>query len=313
MSIEIVDAQLHEVGPRLSWDGPVEFRHRLMTEVTVAWMDAAGVDAALINPHDRVWADFAVRTFPHRLRSVWLTGYPSPEDGERMVADVLAVRARSDVLGLRIVAGRRLDDPDGVAGRGQLENRLLEPLFDACEHYEVPLFIFASGNLDLVARALELHPQLKVIIDLNQPGGLFAPSWSQAALTQDRSDLRALAAYPVAVKVCGLPAVAKSPFPYRDTLPFLHGLIELFGADRIIWASDATRYNNRTGWQDSTKHASSASIVGNHAYADSFRFIRDTTELGDIEKAQILGGNLRKFLGWTRDTAEIAEAVPGGS
>jgi hypothetical protein len=169
--MEIVDAQLHEIGPRLPWEGPAEFRYQMMTEMTLAWMDAAGVDAALLNPHDREWGKFAVNRCPRRFKSVWLTGYPSPESGNELIADVLAVKSRSDVVGLRIIAGRRLDDPDGNIGRTLLENGLLEALFGACEQHRVPIFIFASGNLDLVALVLEAHPELRVVVEANQPGG----------------------------------------------------------------------------------------------------------------------------------------------
>jgi hypothetical protein len=302
LSMEIVDAQLHEIGPQWPWEGSTEFRYQMMAEVTLGWMDAAGVDAALLNPHDRKWGEFATKHYPARFKTVWLTGYPSPENGEEMVADVLAIQGRQDVLGLRIVAGRRLDDPEGKTGRTHLANGLFEPLFAASEQRNVPIFIFASGNLDLVARLLDGHPDLRVVIDSNQPGGLYTPEWASTALEgEERSNLLALARYPVSIKVCGLPAVSKTAYPYPDTWPYLRDLITAFGSDRIIWASDVTRYSNRTGWRALSQGTGQASVVRSHLYADSFRFIRDSSQLGEMEKTQILGENLRRFLDWKRE------------
>ena len=46
----------------------------------------------------------------------------------------------------------------------------------------------------------------------------------------------------VHVKLCGLPALSKEAFPYRDAWPALRAITDAFGADRLMWASDTTRF-----------------------------------------------------------------------
>ncbi|WP_105439261.1 amidohydrolase [Neorhizobium sp. T25_13] len=42
----------------------------------------------------------------------------------------------------------------------------------------------------------------------------------------------------VHVKLSGYAKFAKTPYPFRDTLPFVRALVEAFGLDHCMWASD---------------------------------------------------------------------------
>ncbi|MDD2869349.1 amidohydrolase [Neomegalonema sp.] len=130
------------------------------------------------------------------------------------------------------------------------------------------------GVLEAFAAA---HPDLPLVIDhaaKPQPGELTA--W--------RAGMAALAAHPqVHCKLSGL-LTEFSPEQRRDPLPALHAvfdpLLELFGAERLIWGSD---------WPVLTLAAS---------YEDWLRLTEALLrDLSLAERAGILGANAARFYG----------------
>jgi L-fuconolactonase len=287
--LAIVDAQLHEISPWLSTAEEPEVRYEVMTEIVLGWMDAVGVDLTLLNPIDPAFSEWAVSHAPDRLRSV-LTML-APDD-----AVVEAARTDAGVVGVRLILGVSEIDRDGREV-GRLQRGEYASVLGVCESESIPVFAFATGHVPHLAAAAEAYPGLTLIVDhfgLRQPpmDELGAEPW------QRLDDVIELSRYPnVAVKATGAPGLSRSEFPFADVWPHLHRLIEAFGADRIMWASDIGRFHGRMGWDAlPSMRRGQSDYAGKHTYAESLSLFRETSELGDAEKELILGGTARRLL-----------------
>ena len=102
--------------------------------------------------------------------------------------------------------------------------------------------------------------------------------------------LLGLAPFPnVAVKFCGAQLLSSEPYPHRDVWPRLHEVLDAFGVDRLMWASDFTRLRMvppGDPWRGT--------------YAEALGFVRDSGELSDDELEALLGGTARRLLSWPR-------------
>ena len=95
-----------------------------------------------------------------------------------------------------------------------------------------------------------------------------------------------LAEFPnVSVKWANIERVAGTPYPYRDVIGCLKTLVDAFGANRVMWASDATE----TARADRSPYPSSWSQALHHV---------SDCELSNLdEKAWIIGRTARSILG----------------
>ena len=277
--IEIIDAQVH-VGPVTDsrWferlpgiphtaDAP------LPVEAALVAMDALGVDAAVVDVYDGIahkpgpqdyGAEVAAR-YPTRIAAMrWYD--PFARDVEELVA---STRTRPGVLATRVV----IHDWENLNGGAY------EPFFTAAEKNEVPLFATIGDRLDLAIDIPRRHPDLMFVIDhlgMNQRNAN-NPPFARLA------ELLAFAKLPnVAAKFCSAPAQSRGPYPYRDVWPALHRIVEAFGPERLMWASDFT---------ERRRHFN---------YSELLDFLRYTDELGDRDKELILGASLRRLLRWPR-------------
>jgi L-fuconolactonase len=180
----------------------------------------------------------------------------------------------------------------------RLEAGIWDPLLAACEKHRVPVFLFITGWLPQATRIAERFPDLTLIIDhlgLRQPP-LDTP---EQPPFKSLPDLLGLARFPnVFVKLCGLPALSAQPYPYADVAPQLRAICDAFGAERLMWASDTSRFFGRIGIGRFQNPVTLGDYPGKHRYADSFHFIRDSDVLTATEKEAILGGTVRRVLGW---------------
>jgi predicted TIM-barrel fold metal-dependent hydrolase len=287
----IIDAQIHDVGPYWDWLGASDDQqHKIMGEVTIAYLDAIGVDRVVLFPggHDP-HSDWLSRELPERFTYV---PHISPEDDVEAVAR--DARAHPGIAGLRVVAGWPLDGSE-IA---RLEAGVWDPAFAACERHGVPVFLFITGWLPLAARVAERFPRLTLIVDhlgLRQPPLDQADDPPFARLPQ-LLDLARFAN--VHVKLCGLPGLSRERFPYRDAWPALRAITDAFGAERLMWGSDTTRFAGRIGIGRFQNPATLCDYPGKHSYAESLLFVREAEVLSDAEKATILGGTAARVLNW---------------
>ncbi len=128
---------------------------------------------------------------------------------------------------------------------------LMPPLWRRCAELKVPMtLLIPVSRIPDVIPLIEANPSLTVVID------------HMAGCPVDRPDqlkmLLDLARYPrVLVKISGLWAVSKQPFPYPDAMELVKRLHQAFGASRLMWA---------TNWPVSLEQI---------AYPDAVRLYRD--------------------------------------
>jgi amidohydrolase family protein len=288
----IIDSQIHEPGPHLAWPEDPEARNRVLTEIALAWMDSAGVDRAVLHPSSD-WGEYAATQLPDTFAYVPAflprPGEPLP-DFPSAVDELLA---RPGVRAVRLIVGYPPTGENIVL----FEQGAFEPLLAACEQRRVPLFLFATGCLRSLPAVIESHPDLTMVVDhfgLPQPPveARDEPPWKDLDLLLD------LAPYPnVYVKVCGAIALSESGSPFADVWPHLDRVIAAFGADRLLWASDQSRFLGRIGFEIQMPDAI-APYVGKHTYAQSIDLFRSANHLSDDDKALILGGTVMRLLDW---------------
>ena len=296
--MRIIDAQIHDVGPWSDWTRERPgVQHRIMMELAIAYLDAVGVHGLILFPGgDDIFASFAAAALPDRFAFV---PHITPNEPEIDAA----VRAAKDrhgkgLLGLRAIIGWPLDGSE----MRRFEAGAWDPVFAACERHQVPLFLFITGWLTQAANVAARFPNLTLIVDhlgLRQPPLDDAEDPPFKSLPQ----LLELAKFPkVYVKLCGLPSLSREQYPYKDTAPHLRAIVDAFGADRLMWASDATRFAGRIGIGRFQNPRTVAPYQGKHTYADSMHYVRDSDVLSPAEKELILGGTVREVLHWRDGT-----------
>jgi predicted TIM-barrel fold metal-dependent hydrolase len=286
----IVDAQLHEPVTRLAWTRPSDGRTRrlrrdnttrkLFTELSLGWMDAVGVASSVLFPtYDEAWAAAASAEFPERFS--WV-GRIQPEITK--TEDLLERGA----VALRLVVGFPRSDSQRMRAEYEAQRGAIE----LAAVRDVPVFLLVSRALDLGAEAVCDYPNVRFVIDhlgLPQP-----PSDKVVEPFRQLPFLVSLASYPnLMVKVSGIPSLSSEAYPYEDVWPHLRTVIDAFGADRVMWGSDISRFEGRLGFRV-LDHP--VTYQGKHTYAESLHYIRETRHLTAEEKEQILGGSVRRLL-----------------
>jgi predicted TIM-barrel fold metal-dependent hydrolase len=290
--MRIIDAQIHEPGPSLDWSADAtDVQRRMMAELTLGHLDSLGIDGVVLFPADEVWAAWASEKFPARLAYVpHIT--PDEPDIEGVVRAAKQRHAKGQ-LGLRAIIAW----PEDGSEVRRLEAGVWDPVFAACEHHQVPVFLFITSWLDHAAKIAARYPRLALILDHI---GLSQPPLSQRddqfkALPQ----VLALAKFPnLHIKLCGLPSLSREPYPYSDVAPRLRAIVDAFGADRLMWASDTTRFSGRYGLARHEMPNTPGPYPGKHTYAEALHFVRDSGVLSTAEKEAILGGTAARVLGW---------------
>jgi len=293
--MQIIDAQIHDVGPWSDWTGEsAELQHRIATELVIAYLDAVGVHGVVLFPGgDHASADWGAAALPDRIAYIPHITPDAPDiDGAVRAAKKNHNRGQ---LGLRAIIGWPLDGREVK----RLEAGAWHPIFAACEKHQVPLFLFISGWLPRATDIAARFPRLTLILDhlgLRQPPLDDAEDPPFKSLPQ----LLELAKFPnVTVKLCGLPSLSREAYPYKDVAPRLRAVVDAFGAKRLMWASDATRFAGRIGLGRFQNPRTLGPYPGKHTYAESMHFIRDSDVLTAAEKEAILGGTARQVLGWS--------------
>lgn len=110
----------------------------------------------------------------------------------------------------------------------------IEPLIECLEDLEMFLQIQVEDDQLVELMPLVEDNGVRVLVDhcgrpdvtagLSQPGFLALMALGQTGRA--------------AIKLSGLAKFARTPFPYRDTWPYVRALVEAFGLDRCLWGSD---------------------------------------------------------------------------
>jgi predicted TIM-barrel fold metal-dependent hydrolase len=284
--LEILDAQIHDARPWHEWSHwktplDTETRERILCELSIAGMDAVGVDAAVLSPRGpegKGWGRRAATEYPDRF-VIQKTVDPAAENIEELV------RRAIDEPGVLALRATLNDLQHG--GTAELDGGRFDRLFRALEPTEIPLFCFMWGDVRALGPVAVRYPGIRFIVDhLGLVQGPIRDLPSEPF--EQLPDLLELARYPnVAVKLCGANVMSAVPYPHLDLWPHLHRVLDAFGVERVMWGSDYTRmrmYRGDAGWAA--------------WYSECVGYLRETTELSEDEKAQILGRTVRTWLRW---------------
>jgi len=281
-------------------------------------MDAVGIDQVLIAeswgfdaqmrparatvlPNGGIRMQFpfserAVALHPERFVSLRRVDHRDPEL-ERLVSEV---RSQPGALCLRVVPIVDTGEVDAFE-RGEFE-----PLFAAAEQYDVPIFASLPGRGHMLVRYLRAFPRLQVILDHTGVGveppriGTVAPTLARSVVptlegrVAQLDRVIELAEYPnLALKWCHAPArLSGEPYPHRDVLPHLRRVIEAYGVERVIWASDFTQSYHTFG----------------RPWAEAVHYLLDSDQLSATEKEWLFGRSVHQALGWP-SSASMAETT----
>lgn len=270
--MDIVDAQVH-------------LNLTTNADETLAAMNAMGIQAALI---DEFWgfdettgrsrpgiylldhdvfratapgAEFAALRNPDRFSYLLRIHHRDPE----LDAVVRAVADAPHARALRIVARRDADVDDLAAGRYQ-------PVFQAAANHGLPIFAITPRRAHLLIPYAEDHPGVPLIVDhVGMP-----------ATDAEFGRVLELARFPqIAVKWCHAPDLfGANEYPFTPALEKLLQLLEAFGPQRVMWASDFT------------------AIPSSHRWADELFSLRESDQLTPTDKEWILGKTVRTILHW---------------
>ena len=300
----IIDAQLHEPAVAGDLEGlDRDTRYRLMLEVELGYMDAVGVDKAVLFPIDDDWGLWARAQAPDRFAVVSMVTPPAVPGGIRAddpgLAELVAQRAAAgEVVAMRAMhtlPGHLLDDrpDDGPVWTSDID--MYEPLMEACIAAGLPLFMSTAGALGGPAEIARRHPELVVIVDhlgmrQNPTFGLDDPPF------RDLPALLALAELPnVRVKVSGVPTLSADPYPFMDLWESLDQVLAAFGPERLMWGSDISRVMGRAG---TIRLAPEGREYAKHTYAEALFYLKHTDRLTPEQREWLLGRTAATVLGW---------------
>ncbi len=295
--MEIIDAQFHEPAPWLPWPHDESSRVTLSVEMTLAQMDAAGVDAALLTSSRPEYMAQAIRLHPDRFACLaeWSPDAPDIED---LLANT---RSEPGMLGIRLLEAGW--PPENIE---RLRAGHFNRFFAAAQRHEVPVAIMASGAIADVGPVARAFPDLTLVLD---HFGHRQPPFQERAVPPLKyvDELVELAQFPnVSVKFSGAPTLSHEPFPYRDLWPNLHRIIDAFGPSRLMWGSDITRITAlfRCPAVSPEDIRMPRQYPGKHSYADAVHFLLHTNEVSETEKEQLFAQTIRRIFRWPRPGVE---------
>jgi len=231
--MRIVDAQVHAWAHGESTGH--HWRSPLTREVLEAEMAAAGVDHVVLvpplwDPAGNAYSLELATAAPERFS---VMGALKPDVADP-VETVRQWRERDGIRAVRCL----FNSPDRlaplVAGR-------YERFWPAAEELGLTVSLLVPGALGHAAEIARRHPGLRIIVDhLGVPRGASGPG-AFAHLP----DLLALAEYEgVHVKAAGAGDYAPEGYPFPSLDKPLRQVVDAFGPERVLWASDLSRLHH---------------------------------------------------------------------
>jgi len=242
----IVDSQVHlwpASTPERPWlpGAKPQLPEPFTIERIIPLMDEAGVDRVVIVPPASVegervdYAQEAVKRYAGRFAIMARVALNKPDGAARLAT----WRDQPGVLGVRLNFG-----PDEAAW---LTDGTADWFWPAAEKAHLPVMLLTSGQTSLFARIAERHPALTLILDhMGVGAGLRPRRDSSVSMRNDMvaeaiAQTAALAKYPnVSVKLSSVPLISTESYPFRDAIPHIHRLFDVYGPERCYWGTDLT-------------------------------------------------------------------------
>lgn len=305
--MEVVDAQIHPnlMGPRWQRSKPDE-----LVDVLVGAMDAVGVNAALLDewsgwtpdggfmpghdlPGGARRADYPVSTcaiarYPTRFARTLHIDYRDPDIDELMASagtDAGSVALRW--LPPWFERGAFLHGSDGDAERLTDEFDSYDRYFSLAERDGLPVFISARGQMPALASLAKRYPSLWFVVDHCGLSAGAAITGGPSRFIELEAVIRLAEQPNVALKWSHAPRFSTTPFPYVDVLGQLRLVLDAFGPERVMWASDHTQALRPTR------------PVRSFSWAECLYYLL-SFGLSAAEKEWILGRTVRSILRWPR-------------
>jgi L-fuconolactonase len=283
--VDIVDSQFHLTPGK--------------ADVMFGGMDAIGITSVLIEEY---WWDLAeyrqgILNPGYRLENgAWRAIFPNAELASILHPDRVSFYVRLDrrdprlesvmrvlgdspfARGYRVMPVWTPDEAEVFVGGGYDE------LFALAQDVGMPICLVIPGWVHHLPRYLERYPDLTFVVD-----HCGIPR-EDAVPTSDLGGRTRLEYFDVVLQLAEHPNVAlkwghaqrlfeATDHPYEAIRPYLRRAIDAFGADRLLWASDA-------------------SVIWDHTWSDTLTYLRDDPELSRDEKEWILGRTARRIFDW---------------
>jgi len=246
--VDVIDAHLHlfkahsNAYPRTIYPGMADAEMEVLADDLLVVMGESGVDKAVVvplGPQDHYLADLR-RYHPGRFVGI---GNYDPD----VLDQAGDLDRRMEVSGIQ---GIRVGGVDSTAGRGDdPECYEMFSLFVAMAERGLRVWFYAEPDqVELFERVLDLLPDLVAVF--NHSGFMVTvenltvdeyrrPHFTTDLPPQTLDLLSRVAERPnTYVHFSGQYAFSHDPYPYVDMGPVADRLLEIFGAGRMLWASD---------------------------------------------------------------------------
>ena len=271
--MDIVDAHVHV--------------NLLGTEVTLAVMDAVGIQGVLFDEYQTTAEDGATQPGYRLADGAFRPVGPNAEAAALRHPERFAFLMRVDprdpgvegwietlaaAPGFKALRTLVFTPAEGAMFEAGGHDRLLK----AARAHSLPLFITCPGRVLHLAAYAERFPDVQLVID--HCGAAFDSARGEATI----DDAVTMARYPnVAYKWAHAAALmSTTTYPFPDLEPKLRRAVDAFGAERVMWASDYTMSRRRANW------------------GEALFSLRHSPSLSEDEKVWILGRTARRILNW---------------
>jgi predicted TIM-barrel fold metal-dependent hydrolase len=312
--VEIIDAQVHI--PRLVVDarpghprasdadapprsvpGAPAFEppdRDVVLTATLLAMDAAGVDAVVIDEWlgqnaegrsepgvqvsggGRRWdfgfSKYAVERYPERF-SFLARAHPLDPDLDAVVDDLAATPGMRT---LRLDPLPWLDDLDLFARGGYA------PVVEAARRHGLPIMVWSNGPLlGNLEQYLERFGDVQFILDhLGTSNPRVGVTGSERFGEFDTVFELGRRFGNLALKLSTVESQSAEVFPYRDVWPYIERALDVFGRERLMWASDWSEHRVQQSW------------------AQSHLWVQAMDQLSGTDREWLLGRTARTLLRW---------------
>jgi predicted TIM-barrel fold metal-dependent hydrolase len=238
----IVDSQIHVWLPNTQQRAWLPNRVPQMPDAftidrLIPIIDEAGVDRVVLVPPSweggrNDYVEKAVQDYPGRFGIV---GLVSLESKDRALETLTNWRSTAGFLGVRQGPGRG--------------DESLDWFWTAAEKAGIPICFLASGRNAEMGLVAERHPGLTLVIDhmgISEEFMKSNPDWP----AEINNVVVGLAKYPnISVKLSSIPLFSSQPYPWSDTIPYIHRLFDSYGPLRCHWGTDLTHTFNKATYR----------------------------------------------------------------